>query len=177
MPCPLQNPAYLNEILQSILDSVCLCLADTTLGQPEDCFISHTRPPDDCCDYLAIWMERMLPTYEFPFINEAKPDTTCGTVHRMMEVKLKLARSCYPVVADNAANPFPPPATIQAAAEALLIDANVLWCCVQCAFDDGAPWPDDACLDARFNELVMDRPRGGCAGMTISFLLELDHCC
>lgn len=177
MACPLQNPAYINEILQGILDSVCECLADTTLGQPPDCFISHTRPPDDCCDYLAIWLDEIMPTEQFPLGTDTMVDTKCGNTHRMMRVKMKLVRSCYPVVRDNATSPFPSPSEIQAAAEALLIDANVMWCCVQCAFDEGDVFPDGSCLDAKFVNLEMDRPRGGCAGATMTFLVEMDQCC
>jgi hypothetical protein len=177
MACPLQDPAWINETLQAILDSVCECLADTTLGQPPDCFISHTRPPDDCCDYLAIWLEQILPTDQFPSVADTAIDTRCGNVRRMMRVKMKLVRSCYPVVRDNATSPFPAAAEIQSAAEALLIDANVMWCCVQCAFDTGGVFVDGACLDAKFEELVMDRPRGGCAGLTMTFLVEMEQCC
>lgn len=177
MTCFLANPAYLNDTLQAILDEVCDCLDNTTLGRPNDCYISHASPPDDCCDFLAIWIERLLPTYSFPAVSDRVEK--CGDIHRMAEVRLKLVRSCWPVVKDNANAPFPTGEEMQAAAEALLIDANVMWCCVEQTFagPEGVACGEWDCLDVKMNELLFDRPRGGCAGISMSFLLELNGCC
>lgn len=171
----LADPAYLNDRLQMILDEVCECLANTTLGSPRSCFISHTSPPDDCCDFLSIWIERLLPTYSFPATSDRV--SKCNDIHRMAEVRMRLMRSCWPVVSDNAANPFPPPEKIQAASEALLIDANVMWCCVEGTFTSGLGCEAWDCLDFQMSELTFDRPRGGCAGVSMSFLMELTGCC
>lgn len=172
----LNDPAYLNDRLQLILDEVCDCLDNTSLGRPKDCFISHTSPPDDCCNFLAIWIERIEPTYSFPQVSDRVEK--CGDVHRMAQVRLKLNRACWPVLKDNAAAPFPSAAEMQAAAEALLIDANVMWCCVEGTFTTGGlgceRWD---CLDFKMNDMLFDAPRGGCAGVSLSFLMELNGCC
>lgn len=177
MTCLLDNPAYLNDTLQAILDEVCDCLENTTLGRPSECFISHTMPPDDCCDFLAIWIEQLQPTFSFPAVSDRV--SKCNDIHRMAEVRLKLVRACWPVVKDNANAPFPTGAEMQAAAEALLIDANVMWCCVEQTFgsETGVACGDWDCLDVKLNSLTFDRPRGGCAGVSMSFMLELNGCC
>lgn len=172
----LVEPAYVNDLLQAVLDEVCACLENTTLGVPGSCYMSHTSPPDDCCDYLAIWLEQMLPTYKFPEVSSRVQK--CGDVHRMARVRMKLLRSCWPVVKDNAQSPFPTPDEIQAASEALLIDGNVLWCCVGDALMSGACCDEwNQCLDFKMDEMVPLKPRGGCAGWEIGFTVELKSCC
>lgn len=171
------NPAELNEILQLIVDDVCAGLTCTTFGAPTDCFISHTEPADDCCDFLAVWMDGIWPTTGFPKVNEMEPDR-CGYTTRMMKVFIRVKRACWPVVRDNATNPFPPATEIQAASEALLIDANVAWCRVASGVASGIYVPDGSgCRDFKLTRLMMDRPRGGCAGFTMELLVELDACC
>jgi len=179
MTCwPLANPAYLNDLLQRLLDEVCECLEDTPLGVPEYCFISHTRPPDDCCNYLAVYLEQILPTVKFPTISDVGVDSVCNSVQRMARVTLKLARDCYPVVQDIEPAPFPAPSEIQAAAESLLLDANAVWCCVSCLVGtDGWTPEGHSCLDVKLKDLTMDPPRGGCASLTMNLLIELEQCC
>jgi hypothetical protein len=167
----------LNDVLQLMVDDVCAGLQCTTYGPPKDCFISHTQPADDCCNFLAAWVHGMYPTRKFPLIDEATPDR-CGEFSRMMRVYLRVKRDCYPVVRDNAKSPFPPSSEIQSAAEGLLIDANVVWCRLTSGIAAGFYIPEGSgCLDFKMQELVMDRPRGGCAGFTVRLAVELDACC
>ena len=177
----LTCPTYLNDTMQAVLDDVCAGLACTVFGAPNDCFISHTAPPDDCCDFLAIWMDVMQPTMQFPVVNTSIVDR-CGETGRMMRLAMRLRRSCYPVIRDNAKSPFPPPAEMQAAAEGLLVDANVVWCRLISGFSEGVYALDDpacpsGCLDWKMGELRMDPPKGGCAGFTVTFAAELEGCC
>jgi hypothetical protein len=171
------NVAYINDTLQGILDGVYDCLAaDSVLGAPEHKFLSFTRPPDDCCDYLAIWFESLQPTREFPLVGVGDAAIDC-TDSRLTTVSLKLVRPCWPVVKDNPKKPFPPPAEIQAAAENLTIDANVVWCCLATGLGSDALRADSLTLGFRMIELRPDDPRGGCAGFTVRFAIELDPCC
>lgn len=171
----LQSPGLLNDVLQSILDNLCECLGEnTTLGAPKDCFIYHTRAPDDCCDSLVIWLDRILPTAQFPIPFVGRDE--CGAVGRMMRVGVKLVRPCWPTVVDNPSNPFPPVAAMQAAAETMLIDTNVLWCCLSAGLSAGDHDPSGSCQDFHIESVIPDKPRGGCAGVTASFLVELDAC-
>lgn len=169
--------ATINDVLHGIMEHVYACLDNTTLGQPKDKFLSFTRPPDDCCDYLAVWFEDLLPTVNFPAVFDGEDD--CGVVQRMMEVKLKLVRPCWPILKDNANSPFPAPSEIAAAAENLTIDANVLWCCLSDGFNGSDVWPegDSLCLGSKLQSLRPDKPRGGCAGMTATVWVELEGCC
>lgn len=171
------DAAYLNNILQSLLDHVYGCLENTVSGQPADRFMSFTRPPDDCCDYVAVWFDGIYPTKEFPDIWTGVD--RCGDVRRMMRVKVKLVRPCWPVIKDNAKAPFPTPISIETAAEKLTIDANALWCCLAGGFQSGEAWfgGDSDCLYTRMESLVPDAPRGACAGMTATVLIELEGCC
>jgi len=171
------EPAELNEALQLLLDDVCAGLVCTVYGPVDTCFISHTTPPDDCCDFVAVWLDSIYPTTMFPNIDESTSER-CGETSRMMRVNIRLRRACYPVVRDNATAPFPPPAEMQAAAEGLLIDANVTWCRVSSGIASGLYVPEGSgCLDFKMVSLGMDRPRGGCAGFTMTILMELEPCC
>ena len=176
MACDLIDPASINEILQLVVDDLCVALEEcTTAGAPQSCFISWTTPPDDCCDFLAVWMDELLPTVKFPSVNNTDP-FQCG-VSRMMRVKARLVRPCWPVIRDNAKSPFPPPGDMQAAAEALLIDSNVVWCRLVSAFANNFyDQAENGCLMAMMASLKPDEPRGGCAGFTATWLMELESC-
>lgn len=171
------DPAAINDILQSILDGVYDCMDGTVDGVPANKFLSFGRPPNDCCDYLAIWFDYIQPTSEFPMVDSG-PGGECASM-RMLTVSMKLVRSCWPVIRDNPRNPFPPSVEIQAASEKLTIDANVLWCCLQSGLASGDLWPEggSGCNSFRMLELKPDPPNGGCAGFTVRFSLELDGCC
>ena len=105
MACDLLDPAYINEVLQLVVDDLCVALEECTVpGAPESCFISWTAPPDDCCNFLAVWMDELLPTAAFPAVNNSDP-FQCGVL-RMMRVKARLVRPCWPVVRDTPSRRF-----------------------------------------------------------------------
>lgn len=174
---PLNDPAYYVDLLQNIIDIGCVCLEDTVLGVPADCYVSHCEPADDCCDFLAIWIENIYPTRQFP----AEYDGTtraCTEFSPAINVGLRLMRPCVPTVVDNADNPFPPAAELDASAKDLLVDARVLWCCLAQAQSDGSLWPEGyECLDVAWGVMDCTGPRGGCAGWTWRFAIETDQCC
>lgn len=171
------NPTEINDVLQLIVDDVCAGLSCSSYGSVDHCFISHTAPPDDCCDFLAVWIDGIFPTSKFPSIDESTADR-CGDISRMIRVNIRLRRACYPVVRDNATAPFPPPSEMQSAAEGLLIDANIVWCRLSSGIHSGIYVSETSgCIDFKLVNLMMDRPRGGCAGLTAQLLVELDPCC
>jgi hypothetical protein len=179
---PLLNPDHINNMMQSVLDVACTCLEDSPLGAPSDCFISHCAPPDDCCDFLSIWLDRIRPRQGFEnaaYITGEKVWAKCGDVGGVADISLRIMRDCYPVVKDNATNPFPSGVEMQTAAEALLIDLQILRCCIQEANCMGILYPDseDAnCLEFAIGDATPECPRGGCAGWTLTFGIELDSC-
>lgn len=171
------EPEAINNILQSILDGVYECMGDTVDGRPENAFMSFGRPPDDCCDYLTIYLQTLQPTVGFPVVDNGMTQD-CGTT-RMATVHMKLVRSCWPIVQNNPMNPFPPSTEIQEASEKLTIDANVVWCCLTEGLSSGEFYPDGnaLCKDWRMLDLQVDQARGACAGFTVRFQLELEACC
>jgi hypothetical protein len=129
------------------------------------------------CDFLTVWLVRQYPTQTFPAWKDSasKP---CEPVRAAIEIEVRLVRPCYPVLQDNAQDPFPPPPLIDAAAKDLLIDARVLWCCLQRAFDEGEFYPPDMeCLDVKWGEMMFHGPQGGCAGWKWRITLEGEPCC
>lgn len=173
---PLTNAGYLADYLQAILDTTYTCLEDTVDGPPASKYLYWTTPPDDCCDILAVWLDAILPTREFPVVLSGADE--CGDSWRMMRVKVRLVRACWPTLRDNATSPFPSPVDMQAATENLLVDANVVWCCLQTAFAEGTLFPDmQPCTNVRWDDLTPDPPRGGCAGFTLTLMVELDAGC
>jgi len=177
---PLLNPAHLNDMMQSMLDAACNCLADSPLGLPADCYISHGQPPDDCCDFLAIWLERIRPRIGFEnaqYITGEKVWAKCGDVGGVADIEIRLMRPCFPTLKDNATNPFPPATEMQQAAEYLLIDLQILRCCIQEAHCMGVVFPDDTeCLELAIGDVTPEGPRGGCAGWTLTYGFEMESC-
>jgi len=177
----LLNPTDINDLMQAMLDVACNCLADTPSGIPADCFISHNIPPDDgCCDFLAVWLERIRPRIGFEnaaYITGEKVWARCGDVGAVADINLRLMRPCFPTLHDDAWNHFPSAVEMQTAADNLLIDIQVLRCCILSAGCQGILFPsDDQCQELAIGDIVPEGPRGGCAGWTLHFALELDSC-
>lgn len=166
----LDNPGYLADTLQALVDHVCACLEEDTVdGAPEFCFVNYFRPPDDCCNFLAVWVDKLQNTTVFPTPNDVLIDRCDAS--RMATVRFKLVRPCWPIVQPPAT--FPPPAEMQAASEKLLVDAEVLTCCLQ-GLQNGDVV---GCGSFKFVDIIPDEPRGGCAGYTATVMVELDPCC
>lgn len=176
-PGAMPDVTLLAEIMESIKVALCECLDDNSpAGAPPSCFVSLGRPPDDCCDYLAVYLDRILPTVDFP--NPSTGLDQCGVTQRMARLKVKVVRSCWPVIKPNPTNPFPPASEIQSASEGLLIEATAVWCCLSEILLSG-DWHDivGPGLHGKLEGLEPDRDRGACAGFTATFLIELESCC
>jgi len=182
---PLVNPGVLADLAVHVAELVCDCLeSDSVLGRPKDCFPVHGTPPDDCCDFLATWFPQLRPTRSFP--NDLNADTAsvrCGDVTMAADMTVSLMRPCYPALKDNPFNPFPPSAETAQAAQDLLIDARVMWCCLVAAAADGSIFPVSAggpdldCSDVWFGPMIPEGPRGGCAGWSITLSFHVGPCC
>lgn len=176
----LLNPDQISDILQSILDVGCNCLASTPSGVPNDCFISHHIPPSDCCSMLAVWIEDIRPIQGFEnaqYISGVKLTGRCGDIGAVIDVAIRLVRPCYPGLIDNPMNPFPDPVDIQAAAENLLVDAWSLRCCIMQAQCAGLLLPSTTdCLEVAWGDMLPYGPEGGCAGWTWHITVEMPPC-
>lgn len=173
------NSEHLTEVLQSILDTACSCMIDTTYGIPADCYISHGEPADDCCDFLAVWVERIRPSHGFSdgeYITGGKLWDKCCDMNSIADVSIRLVRPCFPGLVDNQSNPLPSAEEMQAAAAALLVDVWVLECCVAQANCHGTLLPPGLCLELGIGDATPHGPQGGCAGWTWDLAVELDVC-
>jgi len=174
---PLNDPAYFVDLLDNILSIGCECLADTTLGAPQDCFVSHCAPADDCCDFFAVWLDQVYPTRTFPETYDGST-RECTEFLPAARIGMRVMRPCVPTVVDNATNPFPPAAELDTSAKDLLIDARVLWCCYVQAHANDLLFPEGFdCLEVSWGIMEPECPRGGCAGWTWFLTLETDQCC
>lgn len=170
-------PEALNTIMAAVLERLCACLeADSTNGKPEKCFIYHNRPPDDCGQYLAIWMVDAYAANADATV-QAPSQRDC-TASRGLRLKAKLVRNCWPTLKDNPSNPFPGVEAVQIASEALLIDANVMSCCIDSLV---GKMDEQAILlgitGGRIESIMPDENRGGLAGWTMQFVLAIPGCC
>lgn len=182
MTAYIATTAYLGELLEDLRDLACSCLADSPLGVPADCYVSHGRPPDDCGDYLAVWLERVRPIQPEAFPTTFGGKITCNTsLAGAADIAMKVARSCWPTVRGETQPEFPDPLTeIDPAAVDLLGDATALWCCVTAAALDGSLHPSNGggeTYGITMGSLDVDDPRGGIAGWTLRFALEMPLCC
>lgn len=169
------GPTYWADVLESVLSVCCQSLKDTPMGMPTNCYVGHSRPADDCCDHLIVWVEQMRPTVQFP--NEFAGPDQCHDVRAMMDVVVTLRRPCWPTIVDNARNPFPEPSAIDTAATSLLIDIQTMWAAAQQAYDAGSLWFTPHAPDyIKWGHIRPMQNEGGCAGWEMRFTLDLDAC-
>lgn len=137
---------------------------------PADSIVSVENPPDDCCDFAATWVSNVTPTVDWP--SPAGSQTRCR-MSLAVTVNLKLVRRCWPT------NPvFPAYADVEAAALALLTDAQEITCALTSAQIDGrmAP-PEWGQRRSILNSLTPLTPSGGCAGWLTSVEVDVPICC
>lgn len=178
---PLNQPAHLAEVLESILNVGCECLDDTPDGRPANCFVSHAEPADDCCDLFSVYVEAIRPSQGFSdaqYTTGGRLWDRCCDIGGVADLGLRLVRPCYPGLVDNPNNPFPSPSDIHQASLKLLYDIWQLRCCVMAAACAGDFFPANTnCLEVGWGDIVPYAPEGGCAGWTWLITVELEACC
>lgn len=177
----MEYPTHIADVLESFLEVACTCLEGTSTGRPTDCFVSWGQPAWDCCDMLAIYMNRLRPSRGFQdaqYVTGGALWDKCCDQGKVMDIGIELVRPCYPALSDDPINPFPTAEEQHAAAVALLEDAWVLQCCLNQAACDGLLFPDYTnCLEIGWGDLVPKGPEGGCAGFVWYLTVELEPCC
>lgn len=168
------QPEALSNLMNSILVMAEECLIDAGLEVPSQVFVSHGEPPADCCDALSVWVRSLRPgssTFPIPQTTPAR----CGELSTIVDVSLRLDRPCFPTLKNSKVAPFPTADEMQTAADALLVDARVLWCCLQAAQEAHTLLPEP------FNDVVwgpMTPHRSSdCAGWRWDFTVEGPGCC
>lgn len=128
------------------------------------------------CDGVYVWLERLYASKGFP--GEWSGPINCGELVPVASVAIRLYRPCWPVLVDNANNPFPPSEESDTAAMNLQMDAIKMFCCLLGDLSDpNGVILGGACLKATMGGMDPVTPKGGCAGWTLRFKLELDSCC
>lgn len=174
-------------LLHRTVEYALACLADTPRGAPGSSGVYHTAPPADCCDSISVWLERIAPgggqvPAPASFPNEFSGLAKCG-MYPIAHLGLRLWRPCWPILEDNAFNPFPPVEATDATAIELAMDAMALFCCIMgdLQLDDGTSIIKGGTagidINASMGPITPLRPQGGCAGWDIRFRIELDPCC
>jgi hypothetical protein len=105
---------------------------ETRLGIPDAAYLSHDAPPEDCCDFLALWIRQQYPFLpgEFPQQLQPLPQRGCQPVQFAARLTLSLRRPCAPDLSADQFDPFPEPGEETAAAVDLMIDSRALICAV-----------------------------------------------
>lgn len=149
-----------SDLAHTILDAATQCLEDGTVGAPQDRFVAHATPAADCCDQLAVWASQAVP---------AGTGEQCGQPARII-FQVRVLRPCQPGL-DRNGNP-PSITEMEAAADALLVDAKTLWCCLAPALRAQTDNPSWSILAAFPVET-----EGLCAGWIVTLSVEDDDCC
>ncbi|HUU97856.1 MAG TPA: hypothetical protein VM487_19135 [Phycisphaerae bacterium] len=174
------QPEILSDVANSILVNAEACFESCGIDVPTEVFVSHMKPPDDCCDWMAVWVRDIVPVNPFPRV-QTNINPNCTEVSMGVLMSLGWKRDCYPTVKDDKTDPFPGGDVMQAAADALLIEARTMWCCILAAYTAGQllprdPEPDGPQPDIVWGKMTPNRG-GGCAGWTWDFTLEVPACC
>lgn len=172
------DPEVFSNVANLILNTAEECLAASVLGVPEDAFVSHNRPPDDCCDFISVWYRRLFLTKGFPspFGGAAR----CNDLSIAADMTLVWKRPCWPTVKADPADPFPAPDLVQIAADNLLIDARLMMCCMLAAYETGELTPSTLSPNYTFRiawGALTPLRTGDCAGWQWDFSVEIPSCC
>lgn len=178
----------LGDLMLRTADALCLCLADTPNGAPNPCSVYWGQsPPDDfACDcgtgQLDVWFEGYTAVNVFPQQFNGPIASSVGPLRSMAAIAVRLTRPCWPMASagpDGNAN-IPSREETEPLSLNLAIDATAVWCCLlsNLASDDGTPSiTGGPCSAVRMGLLVVDRNRGGCAGLTVRFQVDMGVCC
>ena len=149
-----------SDLAHQILSVTAECLDAGTIGAPKDMFVGHALPAADCCDQLVVWLTAATP---------AGISVQCGQPGQL-RFNVRLLRPCQPGLSGT--GEFPAPAAMEEAADALLVDAKVLWCCVPEQLRETLDNPSVTAIS-----LTPEPTQGLCAGWTLSLRIDDDDCC
>lgn len=117
----------------------------------------HSDPPADCCDFVAISIDAIRSTSDFP-----NPSGADVFTHPMVDIRVTTLRPCWPT-SDYG---FPDPDDTDEAAALLIADAQRLWDAVSSIKCDAG------CVGLVIGEMTPVPPQEGCAGWTIILTIE-----
>lgn len=122
------------DLAQAALSVAETALATTVGGSPERAFVSPSRPPWDCCPFVAVWTPRIGEESTSPF----SPPAATGNRQRYGRINLVTLNvtvvRCNPWDGVNLA---PPADDIELVAQQTMEDGWALWCGFHNALQDG----------------------------------------
>lgn len=135
---------------------------------PGATFVAHGMPPDDCCDLLGVFIERMRPTVRFPAA-DLGADIDNG-LHWALDLVVRIVRGDAPVMDDD--GNFPAAEEMAAHAAAMLDDLHALRTGLRAAHlrHTLLAFPD---LGIAWGGATPYGPRGGCAGWDFRLTAEV----
>lgn len=143
-------------------------LAASSNGAPSQQFVAHGRPADDCCDAVAVYVERIRPTITFP--STAAALDVCDYARWAVDLAIHVVRGDAPVI-DTAGN-FPTAAAMQAHAHTLAADLEALRLGLRKAHA-GRTLLADRDAGVVWGTISPYGPRGGCAGWDMRLTAEV----
>lgn len=163
-------------VLTRTADLLCVLLASTSGGAPDECGVYWGDPPADCCPAGYVWLERVYETKPFP-LPSIRPFVCPVLLAAVVAVRV---RRCWPGTVNNPSNPFPPAATTQPVALGLVEDAGIVYCGLQADFASPSSTilvGVDALTPVMLGDLTHEKNLGGCAGFTVRYTMMLSPCC
>ncbi len=163
----MSNPTF--DLCQHVL---CL-VVDAMTDPPPNRFVSIENPPDDCCDFVAVWPTSITLVDPFPLPAGTE---NCGAHSNSVGFSVKLMRQCWPTVGTSQYDVFPSYEDVQSAAERLMCDANEIQCALTQAHlaRDLTPW---AGRSSTLEPAQPTVPTGGCSGWLFGGTADVPLCC
>lgn len=177
------NPATLYDLAATVLAAAEGCFTLDN-GEPElPGFVYLGQPPDDCCNFIAVWIDNVYQTTDRAafggFPSPTPVPQRCGDQGMAATVHVMIKRDCWPAIQGNV---LPQQAVMEAASEQIYTDGYRLWCCLLQAYYAGEllPWSDPASPQPTYRvvwqPMVPHTPAGGCAGWEVVFQAEVPPC-
>jgi len=171
------------DIGTRILSVAAASLENTPNGIPEKIYLATFDPPDDCCDFIAVYPDRLhhVRTSEFPAENERFNVHDLYKENKLgwaQDFVIKLRRPCQPTISDSRVDPFPEADDMHRYAENILIDQNTLTCGVENGIK--FRWMLDDFFGKRFQVVVgplFNDSRADCAGFSWRLTVEIPCYC
>lgn len=159
------------QAADAVLAAAASCLGSSA---PSSVFVYQGRPPADCCEILASWVESVGFSSEEAFPSTQSTPVRCGDLFQIIDVRLLLLRSCWP--AAEASGVLPTPEAMETATFLLSEQAAAIICCLQTLQAEGTllPWPHRRVV---FGSVTPVAPQGGCAGWEFALTVETPPCC
>lgn len=164
MTSPLITEA--STVLNILLDQAQQCLIDAGRAVPEHVYVTHNAPAWDCCDLLAVHIDRAKPTDKFP--RPAHYHPIQGRVRWAIDVVVTILR-CVPTFDGTSLPSFD---SLDKSGEDLADDAWAIYHGFGCKGARGTLLTNCTCDLVALGPLRPVGPQGGCGGYNFTVSVE-----